>query len=70
LTEKFTRVDAETLLYEFTVDAPETFTNPWTAQIPLTRSEGPIYEYACNEGNYAMKGVLGGARASEKDGGR
>jgi hypothetical protein len=65
LTEKFTRVDAETMLYEFTVDAPKTFTKPWTAQIPMTKSEGPIYEYACNEGNYAMKGVLAGARASE-----
>ena len=68
LTEKFTRVDAETMLYEFTVDAPKTFTKPWTAQIPMAKSEGPIYEYACSEGNYAMKGVLGGARASEKEG--
>jgi hypothetical protein len=70
LIEKFTRVDAETMLYEFTVDAPQTFTGPWTAQIPMTKNAGPIYEYACNEGNYAMKGVLAGARASEKEVGR
>lgn len=66
LIEKFTRVDANTLLYEFTVDDPTTFTKPWTAQVPMTKSEGPIYEYACQEGNYALKGVLAGARAEEK----
>jgi hypothetical protein len=66
LTEKFTRVDAETILYEFTVEDPETFTRPWTGQIPMRRAKGPIYEYACHEGNYAMSGILGGAREAEK----
>jgi hypothetical protein len=66
LTERFTRVDPDTILYEFTVDDPATFTKPWTAQIPMRRSKGPIYEYACHEGNYAMTGMLGGAREAEK----
>ena len=66
LIERFTRVDADTLLYEFTVDDPTAFTKPFTAQIPMTRSEGPIFEYACHEGNYAMADMLRGARAEEK----
>ncbi len=66
LIERFTRVDADKLLYEFTVDDPTAFTKPWTAQIPMTRSSGPLFEYACHEGNYAMRSVLGGARAEEK----
>ncbi len=66
LTERFTRVNPNTILYEFTVDDPTAFTKPWTAQIPLTRAKGPIYEYACHEGNYAMVDMLAGARAAEK----
>jgi hypothetical protein len=62
LTEKFTRIDADTLLYEFTIDDPTTWTKPWTAQVPMTRSTEPMYEYACHEGNYSMYGILGGAR--------
>ena len=65
LTERFRRVDADTLLYQFTVDDPETFTRPWTAEIPLNRTPGPIFEYACHEGNYALRNVLAGARAQE-----
>jgi len=66
LVERFTRVDRDAMLYEFTVDDPSTFTKPWTAQVPMTKTEGPIYEYACQEGNYALRGVLAGARAEEK----
>jgi hypothetical protein len=66
LTERFTRVDPDTIVYEFTVDDPTTFTKPWTAQIPMKKSQGPIFEYACHEGNYAMAGMLAGARAQEK----
>ena len=66
LVERFTRVDADTLLYEFTVDDPDTWTRPWTAQIPMRKSEEPIFEYACHEGNYSMTNVLAGARAQEK----
>jgi hypothetical protein len=64
--ERFTRVDADTIDYQFTVDDPTTFTRPWTASIPMTKSRGPIYEYACHEGNYSMLGILRGARAAEK----
>ena len=66
LIERFTRVDADTLLYEFTVDDSTVWTRPWTAQIPMARSEQHMYEYACHEGNYALPGILGGARAKEK----
>jgi hypothetical protein len=66
LTERFTRVSPDTLLYEFTVDDPTAFTKPWTAQIPVTKTKGPIFEYACHEGNYAMTDILAGARAAEQ----
>jgi len=65
LTERFTRTGADTMTYEFTVDDPETFTRPWTARIPMTRAKGPLFEYACHEGNYGLEGSLAGARAEE-----
>jgi hypothetical protein len=67
LTERFTRMDAETLLYEFTVDDPATWTGKWTAQLPMTKTTEPIFEYACHEANYSMPNILSGARAGEKD---
>ena len=66
LVERFTRADAATLLYQFTVDDPASFVTPWTAVLPMTRTDDQIYEYACHEGNYAMTGILRGARAGEK----
>jgi hypothetical protein len=66
LTERFRRLDADTLLYQFTVDDSSTFAKPWTVEIPVTRTRGPVFEYACHEGNYAMAGGLAGARAEEK----
>ena len=66
LTERFTRTDADTILYEFTVDDPATFTRPWTGAVTMNESQGPLYEYACHEGNYGMTGILAGARAQEK----
>jgi hypothetical protein len=66
LTERFTLTDPNTLLYEFTVDDPSSFTRQWTAQVPMVRGEGAIFEYACHEGNYAMTDMLSGARADEK----
>jgi hypothetical protein len=66
LVERFTRTGPESLMYEFTVDDPASFVKPWTVQVPMTRSAGPVLEYACNEGNYAMQGILAGARAQEK----
>jgi hypothetical protein len=66
LVERFSRPGQDTLLYEFTVDDPASFTRPWTAQLPMARASGPLYEYACHEGNYAMVNILGGARAAER----
>jgi len=66
LIERFTRIAADTLLYEFTVDDPKTWTKPWTVAIPMKKADAPIYEYACHEGNYALRNILAGARAQEK----
>src|SRR5215831_14353678 len=66
LVERFTRTDAMTIMYEFTVNDPSSFTKPWTAQIPMKKTTQPLLEYACHEGNYAMEGMLGGLRAEEK----
>jgi hypothetical protein len=68
LIERFKRVDADTLLYEFTVDDPVTWTRPWTVQFPMTRNREPIFEYACHEGNYSLPNILAGARAAERSG--
>ena len=65
LVERFKRVDAETILYDVTVDDPTTFTRPWTAEIPMVKAQGPLFEYACHEGNYAMEDILRGARAAD-----
>jgi hypothetical protein len=73
LVERFTRTDRETLDYEFTMTDPTMFTRPWTARFPLTTNqaargvtEGPMYEYACHEGNYSLLNVLKGARLQER----
>ena len=72
LVERFRRIDAETLDYEFTMTDPVMFTRPWTARFPLTTNqasrgvtEGPMYQYACHEGNYSLLNVLRGARLQE-----
>jgi hypothetical protein len=65
LTERFRRVDANTLIYEFTVDNPSAFARPWTARMPMTRTDSRIFEYACHEGNYALENILRGARYAE-----
>ena len=66
LVERFKRVDADTLLYEFTVDDPTVWTKPWTVRLPMTKAPDLMFEYACHEGNYAMTGILAGTRADEK----
>ena len=66
LTERLSRVNADVMRYEFTVDDPTTFTRPFTAAIPLRRSEEPMYEYACHEGNYGLLNILRGAREDER----
>ena len=65
LTERFTRVDADTLLYEFTIDDPATFTKPITAASTMARNQNTLFEYACHEGNYGLLNVLRGAREAE-----
>ena len=67
LVERFTRVDDDTLVYEFTAEDPETWAQPWTAAVPMTKSEEQMFEYACHEGNYGMEGILAGARAVEEE---
>jgi hypothetical protein len=66
VVERFTRVDKDTLLYQFTVDDPQSFTRPWSAEIPMKKVEGPIFEYACHEGNYSMANTLSTVRDEEK----
>ena len=62
LVERFRRVDADTVMYEFTVDDPNGYTRPWTARMPLRRTDEPMFEYACHEGNIGLAGILAGAR--------
>ncbi len=63
--ERLTRVGPDTLQYVVTLDDPQTWTEPWTVMIPLKKSPDDIFEFACHEGNYAMEGILAGARAEE-----
>ena len=65
LVERFSFSDADTLQYEFTVHDPASFAAPWTVQFPITRAAGPLYEFACHEGNHSMPLILRGARAAE-----
>ncbi len=67
MTERFTRVDENTINYEFMIEDPDTYTSSWGGEVPFTRMEGLLYEYACHEGNYAMSNVLSGARAQERE---
>jgi hypothetical protein len=69
LIERFTRVDGDTLMYRFTVDDPTAFTHSWTAEIPMLKAAGPMIEYACNEGNSGLAGILAAARSEEKKAG-
>jgi hypothetical protein len=66
LVERFTRVDADSLRYEFTVEDPATWARKWSASIPMVRSNELMFEYACHEGNHALEGVLRGARYQDK----
>ncbi len=67
VTERFSRIDKDTLLYNFTVEDPKTWTAPWTGEYPWPASENKVYEYACHEGNYALGGILRGARLLEEE---
>jgi hypothetical protein len=72
LTERFRRIDADTLMYEFTVNDPATFTRAFTAAIPMKKTDQPVFEYACHEGNYGLMSIMKGARMleAEQDKGR
>ena len=63
--ERFTRVDADRINYEFTVSDPTEWTKPWSAMIPWNKADGQVFEYACHEGNYDMVHLLAGGRARE-----
>ena len=65
LVERFTRVDADTVAYEFTLDDPGTGTKPWSGTLPLTEIDEGLFEYACHEGNYGMTNMLRAARAQD-----
>ena len=67
LVERLTRVDADTILYQFTVEDPETWDQPWTAETAWSKVDGPIFEYACHEANYSLRNSLLGARVAEKE---
>ena len=64
--ERFTLTGPRAILYEFTVEDPEIFTQSWRGEVPLNAIDSPLYEYACHEGNYALPGILAGAREAEK----
>ncbi len=65
LVERFTRLDDDTIDHRYTVEDSATYAGPWTASIPMARFDGPIFEYACHEGNYGMENLLRGARVQE-----
>jgi hypothetical protein len=67
ITERFTRADANSILYKATMEDASTWTKPWTMEMPFMATPGPIYEYACHEGNYAIVDILGGARKAEAE---
>src|SRR6185503_7768588 len=66
VVERFTRSDANTLTYQATIEDPTVFVKPWTVEISMDRTEGPLYEVACHEGNYGMSNILSGQRAEDK----
>jgi hypothetical protein len=66
VTERFRRADANTIVYKATLEDPATWVRPWTLELPFVAAKGPIYEYGCHEGNYAIEDILGGARNMEK----
>jgi hypothetical protein len=68
VTERFTRTGPKTITYRATVVDPTVYTQPWTVEFPMERSDSPIFEYACHEGNYGLVGILSGAREKEKAG--
>jgi hypothetical protein len=64
--ERFTRTAPDTIQYRFTVEDESTWTRPWSAEIPMKKTIGPLFEHACHEGNYGLYNTLVGARLEEK----
>jgi hypothetical protein len=67
VVERFTRLGPDAMDYRVTVEDPATYTAPWTASIPMSKVEGPLYEYACHEGNYGLPNILAGHRSEERE---
>ena len=67
VVERFTRVSADKIVFQLTVDDPRTWSRPWSAEVPMLATKGPLFEYACHEGNYGLPNILSGARYSEKN---
>lgn len=67
VVERFTRVSQDQIIYEFTVDDPTYYSQPWHGELSFLSTPGNVYEFACHEGNYAMSGILAGARRAEHD---
>jgi hypothetical protein len=68
--ERFTRLGPDVIDYQVTVDDPAWYTRPWTASIPMSKVKGPVYEYACHEGNYGLPNILAGQRQEEREAAR
>lgn len=68
VTERFTRTAEDTILYQFTVDDPENYSQPWSGEMPMNKNGEQVFEYACHEGNYALPGILAGARRADFEG--
>jgi hypothetical protein len=64
--ERFTRTGPDSMQYTYTVDDPDTWTAPWSGEIEIRKVDGPIYEYACHEGNYGLANILRAARVAEQ----
>ena len=67
VVERFKPIDGSTFLYRATIEDPSVFSKPWVIEYPFARTPGPLYEWACHEGNYALPGILKGARKAEAD---
>ena len=70
LVERFTRIDDDTLMYQFTVEDPATWATPWSAEVQMTKTPGPVYEWACHEGNNMIVNILQGARVADEEAAR
>ena len=66
LIERFSRDDADRLVYQYTIEDPHTYESSWSVAVPMTRTDGPMYEFACHEGNYGLRNILVNARAEDQ----